>query len=199
MVLKWPNRMLKKCATHFFLLSMCCASGYSFGEAPRDCDHLIANFINQPDESTRAMLDQGAGDCWAKIQDSNEKIDALATLVRNGKRSAVAYLAPHLRQLDGGNLEDALIALGVFAESNMEEFLDLESRGELTSREASDSLTMLPLPLSDDLRAQLVTMRRRRAAVIGVSRTDLAKVKTHALSTIDKFIVEIKSVDTSSP
>lgn len=199
MFLKSPNRMLKKWATHFFLLSMCCASGYSFGETPRDCDHRIADFLNQPDDSTRAMLDHGAGDCWAKIQDSNEKMDALDALVSNGKRSAAAYLAPHLRQLDGGNLEDALIALGVFAESNMEGFLDLENRGQLTSSEASDSLTMLPLSLSDEPRAQLVTMRRRRAAVMGVSRTDLAKVKAQAMSAIDKFIAQIKSVGTSSP
>jgi len=94
--------------------------------------------------SLRALNNGDAGSCWNSIGTSNEKLQAMNTLVSNGNHSAAHYLASHLKRLGGGNLEDALIALGQFSEMDMAGFLELTRAHVLTSRESSDALTMLP-------------------------------------------------------
>jgi hypothetical protein len=114
------------------------------------------------------------------------------TLVSNGNHSAAHYLASHLKRLGGGNLEDALIALGQFSEMDMAGFLELTRAHVLTSRESSDALTMLPLSMTDEPKTQLAAMERRRVAATLISQKSLEKYKTVALSEIDQFVTEIK-------
>jgi hypothetical protein len=103
------------------------------------------------------------------------------------------YLAKHLKQLDGGNLEDALVALGQFSDHDMERLLFFAKSGLLSKHELSDALTMLPLSLSDNPRAQLDSLGRRRSNIMRITQKDLSEQRAQALSAIDEFASEIRS------
>ena len=63
----------------------------------------------------------------------------------------------------------------------------------LSERELSDTLTMLPLSLSDNPDAQLKVLNQRRSKVVGVTRKDLMQQRREALAAIDAFASEIRA------
>jgi hypothetical protein len=144
----------------------------STADASEQCDAAATEFLRSPSASSLRALNNGD--------------------VSNGNHSAAHYLASHLKRLGGGNLEDALIALGQFSEMDMAGFLELTRAHVLTSRESSDALTMLPLSMTDEPKTQLAAMERRRVAATLISQKSLEKYKTVALSEIDQFVTEIK-------
>lgn len=158
------------------------------------CHDEVMALLAMPNSRTLDAV-SGAGDqpCWAVIASSNEKLDKLLHFVEGGNRSAAEYLAGHLNTLDGGNLEDSLVALGQFSDHRMEALLDFAKDGRLSEHELREALTMLPLSLSDNPRAQLNVLKARRRCVTRVSRKDLAQVKDAALNAIDDFLAEIKA------
>jgi hypothetical protein len=117
-------------------------------------------------------------------------------LVEQGNDWSAQYLVKHLRALDGGNLEDSLIALGLFSDHHMERLLIFAKKGQLSKQELSDTLTMLPLSLSDNPAGQLDYLKARRNRVMRVTRKNLSEQKAQALSTIDNFESEIRSKKT---
>jgi hypothetical protein len=131
--------------------------------------------------------------CWKVFGESNAKQKELNDKVQQGDRWAARYLATHLKNLDGGNLEDSLISLGEFAEHDMQDFFLLRKQGLLSTREFSDSLTMLPESTVDNPRAQLRLLGSRRNKVVGVHRSDLSGERAQALTSIDDSVSEIRS------
>jgi hypothetical protein len=75
----------------------------------------------------------------------------------------------------------------------MESFLYFANRGLISKRELEDALTMLPLSLSDDPRAQSHLLSARKSKVMRVTRMDLSEQRTEALSAINNFASEIRS------
>jgi hypothetical protein len=71
--------------------------------------------------------------------------------------------------------------------------LFISSEGLLPKSELTDALTMLPLSLSDNPRAQLDSLNLRRSKVVRVTQKDLLEQRTQALSAIDNFASEIRS------
>ena len=124
---------------------------------------------------------------------SNVKINRLNQTVSQGNRWGAEYLVRHLKQLDGGNLEDALVALGQFSSRDMERLLAFSMEGLLSKQELTDALTMLPLSLSDNAAAQLSSLSLRRRKAMRVTRSDLLEQRKHALEAIDDFVAEIRS------
>lgn len=133
--------------------------------AQNACRGLFTSVIWQP-----ICLRSG---CSTVIRSSNENLDRLNQSVEAGNQWAAQYSAEHIKDLDGGNLEDALIALGQFSNRNMTRFLLFAKGGILSERELSDALTMLPLSLSDNPDAQLKVLNQRRSKVVSVTRKDL--------------------------
>jgi hypothetical protein len=131
--------------------------------------------------------------CSADIAQSNASLNRLIASVEKGSLADAHCLAKSLKSLDGGNLEDALIALGRFSRGHMADFLALEKDGVMSAKGLSDALVMLPLPLSDDPSAQLSEMKARRAEVAKVGRPGLSAQKALALHAIDAFMDEIRS------
>jgi hypothetical protein len=159
-----------------------------------DCQKAAISFLNRPTQHTFATL-VGGDDarCWPIIGSSNSNLQQLTGSVEKGNQWASRYLSTNLRNMDGGNLEDSLIALGRFADHKMERLLILAHAGKLSKQELVESLTMLPLSLSDDLPAQLTALKARRALVMRVNQDDLADQKTAALKAIDDFISQINA------
>jgi hypothetical protein len=150
-------------------------------------------FLSCPSETTLEGMSRGHPDeCWNAVGSSNARLQTVNNLVASGNREAALYLASNLKRLDGGNLEDALVALGHFAELTMAPLLEFARNQVLTNAELSDALTMLPLSSSDDPGVQLAEMEKRRAAVGRVTDRRLTEQKVLALAAIDSFIIEIK-------
>jgi hypothetical protein len=158
--------------------------------APSDCQSAVDTFLSSPDEAKLLTLEKSA--CSAVIRSSNENLNRLNRFVEVGSPWAAQYSAEHVKELDGGNLEDALIALGQFSNHNMTRLLLFAKNRLLSERELSDTLTMLPLSLSDNPDAQLKALDQRRSKVARVTRKDLMQQRRKALAAIDAFVSEIR-------
>ena len=159
-----------------------------------DCQKAINAFLALPTKHTYAVLvSDGKSTCWPVIGSSNSNLILLAHSVEKGNQWAAEYLTENLRNLDGGNLEDSLIALGQFSDQNMERFLIFAKEGQLSEHEFTDALTMFPLSLGDDQYAQLNALKNRRNALIRVNQAALLAKKALAFKVIDDFISEIKA------
>jgi len=158
------------------------------------CQDTVSAFLAAPTKRTLIAL-SGAdeADCWAVIGSSNPNLNQLIHSVGKGNRWAAQYLAKHLRSLDGGNLEDSLIALGQFSDHNMERLLIFANNRQVSKHELTNALTMLPLSLSDNPHAQLDSLKARRNKVMRVTRKDLLEQRVQALRAIDDFASEIRS------
>lgn len=173
-------------------------SFFMFGFSPSanatTCQMPAEAFLSCPTKETLSTVDRpNDEDCWEIIGTANKNLDRLLRSVKNGNRWSSSYLVKRLSKLDGGNLEDAMIALGQFGEHNIERLLIFAKRGELSNRQLSDALTMFPLSLSDSSGAQLETIKARRRKVTLVKRWDLAEQRAIALKAIDEFQNEITS------
>lgn len=151
-------------------------------------------FLTTPEKRTLIALSEASEtECWSIIEQSNSNLNQLMHLVEQGNDWSAQYLVEHLRVLDGGDLEDSLIALGLFSDHHMERLLIFAKKGQLSKQELSDTLTMLPLSLSDNPAGQLDYLKARRNRVMRVTRKNLSEQKTLALSAIDNFESEIRS------
>ena len=159
--------------------------------APSDCQLAVDAFLSSPDEAKLLALDKSA--CSPVIRSSNENLNRLNGFVAGGNPWAAQYSAEHVKELDGGNLEDALIALGQFSNHDMTRLLLFAKNRLLSERELRDALTMLPLSLSDNPDAQLKALNQRRSKVVGVTRKDLSQQRREALAALDAFASEIRS------
>ena len=172
-------------------LLLASANSYSEQPTPSDCKSAVGAFLSAPDQAKFAALDKSA--CSVLILSSNENLNRLNRFVEAGNSWAAQYSAEHVNELDGGNLEDALIALGQFSNHNMTRLLLFAKNRLLSERELSNALTMLPLSLSDNPDAQLEGLNQRRSKVVSVTRKDLMQQRRQALAAIDAFVSEIRS------
>lgn len=179
-----------------FLLSLANSVGLhaAVDENSSGCIAAVNAFLSSPDQRTfAALMKINVDGCWGPIGSSNSRQIRLNRWVRHGNRWAAQYSAKHLEQLDGGNLEDSLEALGLFSDHQMERLLLFAKEGLLSKDELCDALTMLPFTLADRPIAQLSLLRARRSKVVRITRSDLSEQKVQVLSAIDAFVSEIKA------
>lgn len=158
----------------------------------RKCSDAVTLFVATPTSHNYEDIRPLMGDtCWSTL--TVKQIQSLDALVAAGNKFAAQLMAPHLRQLDGGELEDALRAFGRYSIHDMRDFLSLVASRALTQQEASDALTMLPLELDDQFDAQLAALRTRRTAVENVHDSQLQAAAKSALHAIDAFMAEVET------
>lgn len=158
-----------------------------------DCSQLVSDFLTAPNNSKlTAMQSREETGCWSVVGSSNMNLQRLQRAVKNGNPAAGKYLAVNLKHLDGGNLEDSLIALGQFSETRATSFLSFAEKGYITNQELEDAVTMLPLSLSDDENAQLAAMETRAKKIGEVTCDELKNQRALALDEIRKFMSEIR-------
>ncbi len=181
---------MRRCVLILLLLSVD-AHGTDHSNAS-GCQAAVNQFLSLPSQRTFAALVKVNEGCWSQIESKNSDLNRLNRWAEHGNPWAAQYSARHLKQLDGGNLEDTLIALGQFSDHDMERLLLFAKQGLLSKGELSDALTMLPLTLSDRPSAQLAVLKARRNKIVLVTRADLRQQRIQALSAIDEFDSEIK-------
>jgi hypothetical protein len=104
---------------------------------------------------------------------------------------AALCLAAGLHSLDGGELEDALIALGQFGDQRPAELLRLAHRGLLSKASLADAVQMLPLSMADDLHAQTTALRIRREQFAAVALPTLVAERDLAVRSIESTLADI--------
>ena len=155
------------------------------------CQTEIAKFLRDPTESSAAAI--SADDrCGVHLAASAADLQQLDRLVADGNGIAARLLARHLGSLDGGELGDAHRALGKFSALRPDEFLRLAASEELSSRQVSRSVAMLPLELVDDFPAQLSEMMARRSKIERVIDPQVVEMKGAALAALDSIIAQLK-------
>ena len=119
---------------------------------------------------------------------------ALDRRVEAGDRQAALCLTVGLDSLDGGELEDALVALGRFGDHRPAELLELANRGALSNVSLADAVSMLPLSLSlsDDAHAQARAMKARRDRFRNVVQPTLRAERKVAVHSIETALAEIQ-------
>lgn len=114
-------------------------------------------------------------------------------LVERGDDQAASCLARRLHSLDGGELEDALVALGRYGESKPRELLLLAHRGVLAQASLADAVTMLPNSLSDDFGAQAAALKARSALFKKVAQPKLFTERRLVLRSLASAISAVRS------
>ena len=148
-----------------FLSSAASARGEA-GLTPQACTARNAQFVHDPVNVSLELLNAPAGkDCWPAVIRSEPALESLLAVVRRGSIPAARYLVRHLPELDGGNLEDAHVALGEFSTYHMKGLMEFVLHGTLTERDLTHALTMLPLSMSDNPKAQVAELKRRRVEI----------------------------------
>lgn len=151
-------------------------------------------------DGARAEPRLRASDC-APVSNS-EQAQALDRRAESGQRRAAFCLAVGLRSLDGGELEDALVALGLYGDRHPADLLALTHRGVLSKRSLTDAVGMLPLSLADDPTAQLKAMEARRYRFRRVVALELASERRIAMQAGESALREIRAhlgADRTSP
>ena len=137
----------------------------------------------------------------ASIQAESSKCSRLATeasrqgldqRVEKGDPEAARCLALALRSLDGGELEDALVALGQFGDHRPADLLSMARQGTLSKRSLVDAVAMLPLSLSDNLPAQAAALKGRHDKYSKVVRASLTTEQELVLRSIDTALRDLR-------
>ena len=160
------------------------------------CNSEAATFIATPNQKTIKLV-SGDNDikCWNIIK-LNANLNKVLHTLKKGNEWSAQYIIKHIKYLDGGNLEDSIIALGEFStiySDGMEKLMLSVKDSLLPKNLFKDALTMLPLSLSDDPCKQLSALKFREDRVLRVIKNNLADEKIFALKAIDDFMLEIKT------
>lgn len=118
---------------------------------------------------------------------------ALERAAESGDTSSALCLAKHLhlKHLDGGELEDALVALGSYGDHHPRELLLMTKHGQLTDINLADAVRMLSDNFVDQFKAQARAMRARRERFRSVTDPLLASQRGVALRSIELAIREV--------
>jgi len=158
-----------------------------------DCSALVAQFLNKPSSESREGLERAdSGACSKQATDIDENFHRLVMTVSSGSDAAAEFLAAQVASIDGGQLEDALIAIGSYSERNLQGLLRLAQLKKISEKHLSESLVATPLSLADKFADQVAVLSGRRELVSKLSDPSLSYLKTQLLQTLDAAIAETK-------
>lgn len=189
-----------------YLAVIACLVGVACGEAPvahspvavreTSCaDALEALIAGQQDgRAVPGNLDDA---CWLHVRQRPGLVRAMVLQVETGDLTIAHLLARRVRDLDGGELEDALRAYGTLSSQHAGELLALVHSGAITTVEFTNAITMLPLSLSDDFDAQLRELELRKAAMRNIEEPAFQRYIADAVREIDTFVSEINAARAS--
>jgi hypothetical protein len=119
---------------------------------------------------------------------------ALDRMTEEGDDHAASCLAGSLHSLDGGELEDALVALGRYGDSRPKELLLLTHGGILEKSSLASAVTMLPSSLSDNLQAQAAALEARRSRFRKVAHPKLLAERELVLQSLASAIIDMRAI-----
>lgn len=156
-----------------------------------DCSSPLSGFLAHPDAARFHALVRKPS-CAVALTDDNAALQQLQKRVTQGNLWAARYLARTLPGLDGGNLEDGLLALGQFADKHPDALLNMVHQGELSLRSMTEALIMHPASLTDDRKATLVGLQRRLRLIYKVHQEALRFEQAEAAQALQQAIANIR-------
>lgn len=168
--------------------------GTDLANASGACEIAAQAFVNVP---TFKNFDLVSKSCkkehGKKNLLSNSSLIRLNNHAANGNKWAAKYIALHLKYLDGGNLEDAMIALGQFGDSDMKELLMLNHKDIITESNTTRLLVMMPLSVSDNENNQLDLIKQRKSKIFAIHEKELYKIRLLSISALNEMSKTIKN------
>ena len=173
--------------------------------ARAECLSDASRFANKPNQerynalkkpNTQAVREE----CWDEIIRektwtennvpcvSQPLFDKVIGKVSNGNRWAALFIAANLNRLDGGDLEDGLVALGLTMNKDPSLVLRLYRDGIIPEAAFKWCVASRPLKLVDNDTATLAFLKQRRKKILSVKMRELVDAKKTALASLDEAI-----------
>ncbi|THD60772.1 hypothetical protein [Phenylobacterium sp.] len=158
--------------------------------APTECSARVREFLDRPTTAVSSKVRT----CWSLIDESPNRFGRLLQLVAAGNRVAAQYLASNFGATDGGNAEDATIALSQFADhAGDQPLLELVQQGVLSEVQIQDIYGSTSPTFTDRLETQLDELTRRRARLQALHTVTLSKEKSYALDGVGHSISQVRA------
>ncbi|WP_374335922.1 hypothetical protein [Leeia sp.] len=158
-----------------------------------NCSAQRAHFLGRPNAAHFHALAQNHS-CATALTEDNAALQQLQKRVVQGHPWAARYLAQLLPGMDGGNLEDGLLALGLFADTHPTTLLQMAHDGELSLRNMKDALIMHPATLTEDRTAQIAGLQRRLRKIQQIKRSTLQVEQTEAEQALQQAIAMVEAL-----
>lgn len=161
-----------------------------------ECQQEVTLFLNEPNdkhylELNRTDIGVGSDICWREIKYDVRNLAKLYWHASRGNPWAIKILIKHTNDLDGGELEDAYIALGESVDIVPTVVLQEFNEHRMTRNQFEQALVMLPLSLSDNEEGEILALKSRKERILSVTDGSLKPQKYLAVKIIDRQIKEI--------
>lgn len=165
-----------------------------------DCGSAFASFLASPTEKSFFTLrNTKGGACGQKLDSLDEIFEHVVKLTAKGNWWAAMYLGENLHYFDGGNLEDALVALGEFADRDMTRFVLMLHDGHIERQGFVNALQTSPESLTDDFDGQLKSFIQRKRLLLQVNQRSLFAERRLGLDVVSGAIDEAKRSQLNNP
>jgi len=161
-----------------------------------DCEHKVALFLSEPSNENYLALTlndsvEDSDICWLDLKKDVHNLAKLYEHAKHGNEWAIKILIKHTSGLDGGELEDAYIALGESID-NKPSILLLEFKEQrMTKNQFTQALVMLPLSFTDNEKGELAALKARKRKIMSIKDAKLKQQKELAIKVIN---IQIKQI-----
>ncbi len=179
-------------------------------DAHADCSRQVQHFAARPNELNYVVLVNPATrviheECWKEINHeqtwtksgrkyvSKEVLEKVLEKVSSANKWAALIIASNLGKLDGGDLEDSLVALGVSINKSPSLLLSFYRDGVINKIEFESCCKSTPLDLPESARAHLSYLEKRKRSISSVKTASLQSAKSMALIYIEEAIQVVRN------
>jgi hypothetical protein len=161
-----------------------------------DCKNKVALFLNQPNYENYLALNrndtsENSDVCWLDLKIDVDNLASLYGHARQGNTWAIKILIKHTSDLDGGELEDAYIALGESIDREPRILLREFKEKRMTENQFKQALVMLPLSLTDNEKGEVAALKARKSKIHSIKDSSLKQQKELAEKVINSRIRRI--------
>jgi hypothetical protein len=179
------------------LLFVICILTRLIGEVfAADCQKDVTLFLIEPSYKNYLELNKNnstkdGNACWIELKRDIHNLAKLYKHAKQGNKWAIKILIQHMRELDGGELEDAYRALGESIDTAPKILLQEFCDGRMTEDQFTQAVEMLSLSFVDDKKGTLLALKTRKRKILSIKEAALKRQKQMAIKVIDSRIKEI--------
>ncbi len=160
------------------------------------CQQEIVNFLNNPSRENYLALAKKnrprvTDKCWIELKKEPDNLLTLYECSKKGNQWCVDLLVKYLSTLDGGELEDAYIALGESIDSNPTILLEIHRNSQITTDQFQQALIALPLNYVDNKNGALLALKHRENSIASIKSNRLNYQKKSASEFLENQISHI--------
>lgn len=164
-----------------------------------NCSPPIELFLNNPNYRNYLMvIDQTTvkqnENCWEVLKSNNKYLLKLYKNARRGSRWSIEIVAKHLSSLDGGNLEDAFVALGESIDVAPNVIFSLYKNQNITKNQFEKIITTLSLKYVDDKKGKIKALETRQIYIKKYTTKKYIEQKNEAISILTYKIESINKI-----